>query len=118
MIKLLLVGVLITQASPAQTMAECEPFAEPLKHLSDRAAARLIKAPRIPFPIHRPPEVEGCAVIVFTLTTAGERKQLRGLAASSDRAGRRAVRWIGQTRYSSGEEEDAAFIIQFRGRDN
>lgn len=115
MVKLLLAGTLTAQASPGPGTAECERYAQPVRHLADRASDRLLELhnPRYSLPPHRPRDLE-CAVITFTLTAEGTPTQLRVLAASSERAGRKALSVVRKSRYSAGEEEAAALVVEFR----
>ncbi len=116
MVKLLLAGALAAQASPGEVMADCEQSAQAVRHLSDRAADRLIEVhrPRHSFLPLRPRDLEWCAVITFTLTAEGTPTQLRVLAASSEKAGRQALSVVRQSRYSAGQEEAAALVVEFR----
>jgi hypothetical protein len=102
--------------SPSPGMAECEQNVESLRHLTDKGAARTLDI-KAPSPTTRRPE-PGCAVITFTLTAEGEPTKLEVLVASSEWMRRFALRVVRQSRYSAGEEEDAALILNTRLSDN
>ena len=112
-----MLSIFLHAMSPPSGMAECEQYAEPLRELMGKAQARALTGEKMRYSPHTP-RTPGCAVVTFTLTADGQPTKLKVLAASSEWMRRFALRVVRQSRYSAGEEEEVALIVDYRLSDD